>query len=123
MGRRKARDANEPEIIRHLEAQGYYVLRQENPDLLVFAPGLCVPMEVKMPLGPKGGKSDTRLTPQQQEIQDRAPEPSAYRIVRSPEEADDAIAIAYGDAMNGAIAWFKIELVKAGIGPGDESAA
>lgn len=61
MGRRAARrDANESEIVTVLRAAGASVVIMPNgdgfPDLLVGYAGRDTKMEVKLPLGPRGGK-------------------------------------------------------------------
>ncbi len=57
------RDKNEPEIIEALEAVGATVTRLYDngvPDLLVGYKGRSFLLEVKMPLGPKGGMRTQR---------------------------------------------------------------
>ena len=60
------RDANEPEIIRALERIGASVIRMHTPvDLLCGFRGCNYLIEIKRPLGPKGGKRGRDLTPDQ----------------------------------------------------------
>lgn len=61
--RAKRRDANEPEIVAALELAGASVTRLDGdgvPDLLVGFQGRSKLLEVKLPLGPRGGKSARR---------------------------------------------------------------
>jgi hypothetical protein len=63
--RRGARDANEPDIVAALEACGAFVVKLDQkdiPDLLVGYEGRWFVLEVKIPLGPKGGASDRVLS-------------------------------------------------------------
>lgn len=85
------RDANEPQIIEALEAAGATVFRLERPvDLLVGYRGRTLLLEVKRPLGPKGGEKDRTLTVAQRRFNARwAGDP--VRIVRTPLEAVDAL--------------------------------
>lgn len=58
MRRAKKRDANEPAIVAAFEARGCTVTRIDAkgvPDLLVGWRGANLLVEVKMPLGPRGG--------------------------------------------------------------------
>lgn len=67
--RAKRRDANEGDICDALEAVGAYVYRLDVPlDLLVGFRGETYLIEVKLPLGPKGGSTDRRLTDDQAEF-------------------------------------------------------
>lgn len=104
MHRAKRRDANEVEIVRALEAAGASVTRLDGdgiPDLLVGYRGRSTLLEVKMPLGPKGGLPEHRdheggrgdLTRAQVEWWDGwLGEPAI--VVRSPTEALIAIGAA-----------------------------
>lgn len=59
----KARDANEPTIVRALEAAGATVTRLSDagvPDLLVGFRNETYTLEVKLPLGARGGKAHHR---------------------------------------------------------------
>lgn len=63
------RDANEPEIVDALEAEGYPVERIGNPgDLLIWNPASrhWIVLEVKMP--------DGRLTPKQKDYREENPD-------------------------------------------------
>lgn len=75
------RDENEPEIVDHLEANGYRTHRIGNPgDLLVWNPDsrhwIC--LEVKMP--------DGRMTPKQIEYRELNPDVD-IPVVRTKEQA------------------------------------
>lgn len=62
----KARDANEPEIVRALRRVGASVITLHTPlDLIVGYRGENYLLEIKMPLGPKGGENGATLTPAQ----------------------------------------------------------
>jgi hypothetical protein len=64
----KQRDANEAEIVAALEAVGATVERLDTPvDLLVGYRGRNFLLEVKAPLGPRGGRSAGRYTDDQAE--------------------------------------------------------
>ena len=69
----KARDANEPEIVKALRNAGWSVERIEPvgrnsglPDLVIGKSGLATLAEVKRPPGPRGGTKDKRLTENQE---------------------------------------------------------
>lgn len=65
-----ARDENEPAIVKALKKIGASVTRLDDsgvPDLLVGYQGETILMEVKAPLGPKGGSFRGSLTPAQKE--------------------------------------------------------
>jgi hypothetical protein len=87
------RDANEAEIIAALRAVGATVQQlsgEDVPDLLVGFRGVDYLVEVKMPLGPKGGASDRVLS------EGQATWHAAWRgrppvVVRAVEEALAAI--------------------------------
>ena len=86
----KARDANEPEIVKALEAAGAAVVRLEPstaglPDLLVGYRGRNLLMECKKPLGPRGGDSHSPLSEDQVAFFQAWPG-RAY-VVRSAEQA------------------------------------
>lgn len=86
------RDANEPEVIAALRQAGADPVTQlshpDLPDLLVGYEGRILLLEVKAPLGPKGGTSRQSLSDGQQAFFElcrgrRLP----VFVVRSPEEA------------------------------------
>jgi hypothetical protein len=86
----KARDANEPQIIAALRSVGATVIPLHTPvDLLVGFRGQTFLLEVKLPLGPRGGDAHSRTTPDQDTFF------GSWRghavIVRSPLEALRAI--------------------------------
>lgn len=63
MRRARARDANEREIVTALRAAGASVTRLDDagvPDLLVGYHGRTWLLEVKLPLGPRGGMPERR---------------------------------------------------------------
>jgi Holliday junction resolvase len=89
-----ARDANEAEIVDALRTIGCSVIRLSEkgiPDLLVGFKGNTFLLEVKLPLGTKGGKSHSDLTKDQQAFFDqwRGKEPC---VVRSVDEAMAAVS-------------------------------
>lgn len=87
---RNTRDRNEPPIVRALEGIGASVFRLDRPcDLLVGYRGRNHLLEVKAPLGPRGGASGSPLTPEQVEFQRTWR--GSVAIVRSPGEALEAI--------------------------------
>ena len=87
----KARDANEPEIVEALQAVGATVERLDTPfDLLVGYRGKDFKLEVKVPLGKKGGASASRLTVDQVVFQ-RTWRGAPLYVVRSSREALEAI--------------------------------
>lgn len=101
--RAKRRDTNEPEIVNALVAAGAVVTRLDGdgvPDLLVGFRGRSFLLEVKLPLGPRGGVhhhgtegSRGDLTPAQVKWWDAwSGEPAI--VVRSPAEALAAIGAA-----------------------------
>ena len=64
-----SRDANEPEIVRGLLQIGASVETMDRPvDLLVGYRGKNFLLEVKLPLGPRGGDSHSRLTDDQKDF-------------------------------------------------------
>lgn len=89
------RDANEPEIVDALLAAGASVDRVDTPcDLIVGHFGengepVTTLMEVKLPLGPQGGDSHSRLTPTEMEFHGR--HKGVIVVVRDPEDALRAI--------------------------------
>lgn len=81
-----ARDANEPEIVEALRKVGATVERLDKPlDLLVGYRGVNLIMEVKLPLGPRGGSKDRNLTSAQKRFTDQWR--GQWVVVRSAEEA------------------------------------
>lgn len=88
------RDANEPEIINALKAAGCRVQQLNDadaPDLLVSRDGRNWLLEVKLPLGKKGGGSRSALTPGQFAWHQKWLGPVA--VVRSPAEALCAVGL------------------------------
>lgn len=85
------RDSNEKEIVDFLRAHGALVWRINGdgiPDLLVGYRGKFIAMEVKRPLGPKGGKANKDLRPSQEKFFALAnAERLPVALVRSKEEA------------------------------------
>lgn len=66
-----ARDANEEPIVKALRKLGCSVVRLDTPcDLLVGFHGVTALAEIKLPLGPKGGKSGRDLTKAQADFRD-----------------------------------------------------
>jgi hypothetical protein len=84
------RDANEPEIVAALTKIGATVMRIDTPaDLLVGYRGRTFLLEVKLPPGPRGGTSHSKLTPDQVTFErDWA---GQYDVARTVHEAFDAI--------------------------------
>ena len=92
------RDANEPAIVKALRAIGASVHPLHVPcDLLVGYQGRTYLMEVKSPLGPKGGASRNgqKLNEKQQAFADAWA--GQFAIVRTIQEALDAIGVQYVD--------------------------
>jgi hypothetical protein len=89
------RDANEPEIVEALLKAGCSVDRtKELVDLVVghydeIGWPVTTLMEVKLPLGPNGGDSHSRLNPKQMEFHGR--HKGLVVVVRSPEDALRAV--------------------------------
>ena len=88
-----AKDANKTEITDALRAAGATVRDVKGPgipDLLAGYRGHTYLLEVKRPLGPRGGSDGRNLTPAQQKLWDEwrgAP----FQIVRSIQQALEAI--------------------------------
>ena len=81
-----ARDANEPVIVEALRKAGATVSRLDTPlDLLVGYRRLNLLIEVKLPLGPRGGEHGSSLTPAQKDFIENWR--GQHAIVRSPQEA------------------------------------
>jgi hypothetical protein len=86
------RDANEQPIVDALIAIGATVFRMDRPsDLLVGYEGRNYLLEVKLPLGPRGGETSghNRLSDTQVEFEKTWR--GQYSIVRSPEDAIDVV--------------------------------
>ena len=86
----KSRDGNEPEIVDALEAAGATVMRLDTFDLLVGYRGRDTKLEIKAPLGTKGGASRGRLTVDQVVLM-RTWRGAPLQVVRTVEEALAAI--------------------------------
>lgn len=103
--RAKRRDANEPDVVNALVAAGAVVTRLDGdgvPDLLVGFKGRSFLLEVKLPMGPRGGLPEHReheggrgdLTAAQVKWWDAwIGEPAI--VVRSPSEALAAIGASW----------------------------
>lgn len=81
-------DANHAEIVSALRAAGRRVLDLSRvgsgcPDILVSVGGRLILMEIKIPLGPRGGASKSKLTPDQEAFRRQWP----VVVVRSVAEA------------------------------------
>jgi len=86
-----ARDSNEAEIVAALRAVGAFVYKLHTPcDLLVGYRGVTYLLEVKRPLGPRGGKRGGTLTPAQKDFNLQW-KGAPVQIVRSATEALRAI--------------------------------
>jgi hypothetical protein len=98
--RAKRRDANEPPIVQALENAGAFVQRlddgQGTPDLLVGYAGRTYLLEVKLPLGPRGGAvGHQNLNDEQVEWHAGWHEcGGTLLVVRTPDEALRAIGAA-----------------------------
>lgn len=91
-GRKHAnqRDANEPEIVEGLRAIGATVCPLNVPcDLLVGYRSLNYLLEVKLPLGPRGGHGGSVLTDDQREFAQTWR--GQFNVVRSLHEALEII--------------------------------
>jgi hypothetical protein len=87
----KARDGNEPQIVEALRRGGASVHRIDTPcDLLVGIAGRTHLVEVKRPLGPKGGMKDRNLTPDQRRFRENW-KGSDLEILRTVDDAADWI--------------------------------
>jgi hypothetical protein len=94
----RRRDANEPAIVAALQAAGCVVTRLHEPvDLLVGRDGTNYLLEVKLPLGPCGGRPASELG-KSQRIQTAwlGSWIGQVSIVRTPEEALAAVGIVTG---------------------------
>jgi hypothetical protein len=80
------RDGNEKTIVDALRGIGASVVRLDKPcDLLVGYRGANFLIEVKLPLGPRGGKAHSELNDLQKEFDQTWR--GQFDVVRSPEEA------------------------------------
>ena len=91
------RDSNEALIVKLLRAHGAIVQPVNDynfPDLCVGYRGVITLLEVKRPLGPRGGVAGKGLRPGQREFFELwAGRGLPVHVVRSPEEALRAIGI------------------------------
>lgn len=90
----KKRDANEPAIVKALQAVGATVVKLNGPgqpDLLVGWRGSTYLLEVKLPLGPRGGSTDRVLTECQEQWWAKWKGMPAV-VVRNPDDALRAIS-------------------------------
>lgn len=86
-----ARDGNEREIVTALRQAGAHVIEMHTPcDLLVGYRRQTFLIEIKRPLGPRGGLRGSILTPQQRKIH-KLWRGAPILIVRTPTEALEAI--------------------------------
>ena len=84
------RDGNEKNIVDAMQSVGASVYRLDQPcDLLVGYRGKNYLIEVKLPLGPRGGAAHSKLNDVQEEF--AATWRGQFEIVRSPEDAIEAI--------------------------------
>lgn len=80
------RDGNEKEVVDALQQIGASVFRLDKPcDLLVGYRGRNYLLEVKLPVGPRGGTSHSHLNEWQEEFEDTWH--GQFTVVRSPREA------------------------------------
>lgn len=93
MRRRAKVDANQRAIVAAFRAMGWLVKVSSSagdglPDALICRPGRPETLrwiEIKSPLGPKGGASHASLTPLQQELQEQG---WPVQVVRSVEDVE-----------------------------------
>ena len=86
-----SRDANEPDIVAALRGVGASVIQLDQPvDLLVGYRGKNYLLEVKLPLGPKGGDRSTLTDAQFGFLKTWR---GHVKIVRTPEDALRAIRV------------------------------
>ena len=91
----RQRDANEPSICAGLRAVGAQPYQLDRPtDLLVGYRGKNYLLEVKLPEGPKGGKSHSKPNPSQDRF--LRTWPGQVDVVRTLEEALHAIGAKRG---------------------------
>jgi len=84
------RDGNETIIVNALQGIGASVYRLDKPcDLLVGFRGRNYLLEIKLPVGPRGGTSHSRLNDLQEEF--AATWRGQFEVVRSVEDAIEAI--------------------------------
>lgn len=63
------RDANEKELVTAARAVGIRLWQLDTPcDWLALINGMWWPVEIKLPQGPRGGKSHSDLTPDQKQF-------------------------------------------------------
>jgi hypothetical protein len=80
------RDGNEKSIVDALQQIGATVFRMDKPcDLLIGYRGKNYLIEVKLPLGPRGGTAHSQLNEWQREFDDTWN--GQFNVVRSAEEA------------------------------------
>jgi hypothetical protein len=86
----KQRDKNEQPIVKALRQIGAVVVQLDRPcDLLVGYRGFNFLLEVKLPLGPRGGSAHSELNESQKEFD--ATWPGQFDVVRTPEEAIETV--------------------------------
>jgi hypothetical protein len=84
------RDVNEKPIVAALRQIGCKVVYMDRPcDLLVGYRGQNFLLEVKLPLGPRGGSSHSELNDDQKDFERTWP--GQFAVVRSPEEAIEVV--------------------------------
>jgi hypothetical protein len=84
------RDGNEKNIVDALLQIGASVFRLDKPcDLLVGYRGMNFLIEVKLPLGPKGGQAHSKLNEWQEEFE--MTWRGQFDVVRSPEDAIELV--------------------------------
>lgn len=96
--RAKRRDANELSIVHALEAAGAFVQRLDDgggvPDLLVAYAGATYLLEVKLPLGPRGGATGHQHLNDEQTRWHQRWNGGQLLVVRTPDDALRAIGVA-----------------------------
>ena len=86
------RDGNEKPIVDALIRIGCSVFRLDKPcDLLVGYRGVNFLLEIKLPLGPRGGKAHSDLNDSQKEFD--ATWRGQFEVVRSPEDAIEIVTL------------------------------
>lgn len=84
------RDGNEKPIVKALQMLGASVYRLDKPcDLLVGYRGRNYLIEVKLPLGPRGGSAHSQLNDIQKDFEQTWR--GQFDVVRSPEDAIELI--------------------------------
>jgi len=90
------RDSNEKPIVRALRQLGATVHHLDKPcDLLVGYRGTNFLLEVKLPLGPRGGSAHSKLNDDQKDFEKTWR--GQFDVVRTP---DDAIEIVTGSRLD-----------------------